>query len=226
MGKNDSRILRVDRSKDQAKKNYNILSRVYDYFIGVFEKKYRDIALDRLNVRQGETVLEIGFGTGHSLKEIAKKTGADGKAFGIDISSGMLEVTGQRLDRAGLLNRVELNLGDAAGMPYGDKKFDAVFMSFTLELFDSPEIPGVLDEIKRVLKPHGRLGCVSMSREYGVTFSMKIYEWFHKKFPEYADCRPIFVKKAVQEAGYKIQHIEKAKLFGLPLTIIIARTPE
>lgn len=113
---------------------------------------------------------------------MAKKVGRTGKAYGIDISPGMLEITKKRLDRAGLVERVELCCGDAIKLPYEDNKFDAVFMSFTLELFDAPEIPKVLDEIKRVLKPNGRLSVVSMSKENGESKLLKLYEWFHEKF--------------------------------------------
>lgn len=164
---NSSKILRVYRSKEEAKKSYDRMSKFYDYFAGIFEKKYRDITLRQLCINKGEIVLEVGFGTGHCLKQIAESVERTGKVCGIDISSGMLAVAKKQLERAGLLDRVELTCGDAMKMPYEDNKFDAVFMSFTLELFDTPEIPKVLNEIKRVLKPKGRLGVVSMSKENG-----------------------------------------------------------
>ena len=69
------------------------MSPFYDYFAGVFEQKYRNVALKRLNVTRGETVLEIGFGTGHCLKQMAEAVGEEGRVYGIDISSGMLVVS-------------------------------------------------------------------------------------------------------------------------------------
>ncbi len=224
MGTHDQKALRVMRSREQAKRTYDKLSRFYDYFIGIFENKYRNKALEMLQIKKGETILEVGFGTGQCLIQIAERVGERGKTYGIDISSGMLQVAARKIDKAGLSDRVELYLGDALQMPYRSNKFDAVFLSFTLELFDTPEIPKVLDEIKRVLKPGGRLGGVSMSREYGATMSLKIYEWFHEKFPAYADCRPIYVYNTLREAGYKIEHSEKAGLFGIPVIIITAGT--
>jgi demethylmenaquinone methyltransferase/2-methoxy-6-polyprenyl-1,4-benzoquinol methylase len=120
------------------------------------------------------------------------------------------------------MDRVELFLGDAATLPYGDNTFDAVFMSFTLELFNTPEIPKVLNEIKRVLKPNGRLGVASMSRDNGKSAMLRLYEWVHKKWPKYADCRPIYLELSLREVGLKLSKKEKVKVFGLPCEIIVA----
>ncbi|NJE85946.1 methyltransferase domain-containing protein [Thermococcus sp. CX2] len=223
MNSKNRKVLRVYRTKAQAKKAYDKISRFYDCF-AFLEKKYRDRALELLDIKKGETVLEIGFGTGHCLKKMAELVGDEGKVYGIDISSGMLEISKRRLEKAGLLDRVELYCGDASKLPYEDNKFDAVFMSFTLELFDTPEIPKVLNEIRRVLKPDGRLGVVSMSKEGGNVL-LRLYEWLHEKFPQYIDCRPIYVEQSIREAGFEIKYKGRVWLFGLPGEIVIAVKP-
>jgi ubiquinone/menaquinone biosynthesis C-methylase UbiE len=215
-------ILPVSRTKDEAKRFYDRISKFYDYLTGSLEQDYARRALNRLSIEKGETVLEIGFGTGHCLKQMAERVGETGKVYGVDISSGMLKVTKRRLAEAGLMERVELHCGDAVNLPYGDDAFDAVFTSFTLELFDTPEIPKVLYEIKRVLKSGGRLGVVSMSKEDGRSIALRFYEWVHKKWPKYVDCRPIYVEKSLGDAGYEIKSKEKVRLFGLPGEIIVA----
>jgi len=217
-----SRVLPVPRTKGEAKRSYDRISRFYDYLPGVFERKYAEMALERLSVNEGETVLEIGFGSGRCLRRIAQSVGQNGKAYGIDISSGMLEVTKRRLEKTRLMDRVELYCGDATSLPYDDNTFDAVFMSFTLELFDTPEIPKVLDEVKRVLRTRGRLGVASMSRENGESTLLRLYEWTHEKWPKYVDCRPIYVEQSLRDAGYQIKSKEKVRLFGLPGEIVIA----
>ena len=217
-----SEILSVPRTKEEAKRFYDRISPVYDYLTAAFERKFAERALERLSVGEGETVLEIGFGSGYCLQRIAESVGKTGKAHGLDISSGMLEVTKRRLDKAGLTDRVQLYRGDAANLPYGDNTFDAVFMSYTLELFDTSEIPRVLEEVKRVLKHGGRLGVVSMSKENGESTLLRLYEWAHKKWPRYLDCRPIYVEQSLRDAGYEITAKEKVSLFGLPSEIVIA----
>ena len=217
---------RVPRTKAQARASYDRVSRSYDLFAGNFEKRLRNLALERLGVAAGEVVLEVGFGTGHSLERIVTAVGEEGRVCGVDLSAGMLAVSRKRLDRAGLSQRVELHCGDAAQLPYADEDFDAAFMSFTLELFDTPEIPIVLGEIKRVLKPGGRLGVVSLSREDGLSLMLRVYEWLHQRLPQYIDCRPIYVAQVLQDAGFQIVHSEKKNLWGLPAKIAIGVKPE
>ena len=217
-----SPVLPVPRSKEEARQFYDRLSRFYDLLTAAFERKYAEMALERLSIKEGEAVLEIGFGSGHCLRQIAQSVGQRGKAYGIDISAGMLELTKRKLERAQLMDRTELYCGDAASLPYNDNTFDAVFMSFTLELFDTPEIPKVLAEVKRVLKPGGRFGIASMSKGNGDSTMLMLYEWAHKKWPKYIDCRPIYVEQSLKDAGYEIKNKEKVRLLGLPGEIIIA----
>jgi len=215
-------VLPVCRSKEEAKQFYDRVSKLYDCVAGAFERKYAEMALNRLAIQNGETVLEIGFGTGHCLQQIAQLVGNKGKAYGIDISPGMFKVTKKRLEKAGLIDKVELYCGDALQLPYDNETFDATFTSFTLELFDTPEIPKVLEEVRRTLKLDGRLGVVSMSKQDGQSTLLRLYEWVHKKWPKYIDCRPIYVEHSLTDARYEVRSKEKVKLFGLPGELIIA----
>lgn len=215
-------LLQVPRTKEEAKQAYDRISRCYDYTTGAFGRKYAKMALEHLSIVEGEILLEVGFGTGHCLKRIAECVGQTGKVYGIDISSGMIEITKKRLEKAGLVNRVELFRGDAAFLPFDDNTFDAVFMSFVLEVFDTPEIPRALEQVKKVLKPGGRLGVASMSKENGESILLRLYEWIHNKWPKYVGSRPIYAEQALIDTGYQIKSKEKTKLFRLPVEIIVA----
>jgi demethylmenaquinone methyltransferase/2-methoxy-6-polyprenyl-1,4-benzoquinol methylase len=215
-------ILPVHRTRREARQAYDTLSRYYGYTIGAAGRKYATLALQRLSVAQGETVLEIGFGTGHCLKLIAESVGRTGRVCGIDISPRMIQLTRKRLDNARLSNRVELYSGDATCLPFSDQAFNAVFMSFALEVVDTSEIPRVLEETSRVLEPRGRLGVVSMSKENGESIFLRLYEWVHNKCPKYVGSRPIYAEKSLIQAGLQIQSKEKVKIFGLPAEIIVA----
>jgi len=216
-------ISRVQRSKAEAKEAYNRMSRWYDLLAGSSEQKLLQIGWEQLAVTEGEVVLEIGFGTGHALVALAQAAGDSGKVFGIDISEGMLRVARETLETAGLAERVELRLGDAAHLPLEDHSFDGVFMSFTLELFDTPEIPVVLAECQRVLRSGGRLAVVAMSKKGESGLMSRLYEWAHRQFPKYVDCRPIFVQKALEEAGFQVIDSELRSMWGLPVEIMVAK---
>jgi demethylmenaquinone methyltransferase/2-methoxy-6-polyprenyl-1,4-benzoquinol methylase len=219
---NYQRISRVHRSREDAKKYYDRISVAYDWIGGIFERTPAEKALNILKINDGEIVLEIGFGTGHCLRQIALSVGKTGKTYGIDISDGMLQVTKRRLQNHGLIDMVELHRGDALKLPFINETFDVVFMSFTLELFDTPEIPQLLNEVRRVLKAEGRLGITSLSRIKGNSVALRVYEWVHKKFPKYIDCRPIYLEQLLHRAGYVIQIKEVHNLFVLPLEIVVA----
>ncbi len=76
-------------TRDQTQKNYDRLSRWYDRFAGS-EKMFTDLGLQMLAVKEGERVLEIGFGTGHALAALAQQTGDSGLAAGVELSPGMI----------------------------------------------------------------------------------------------------------------------------------------
>ncbi len=218
-------VLRVPATPEDIKKSYGVASKFYGLLEGKFEKEPRERGLELLSVKEGDIVLEIGVGTGFSLKEIARSIGAAGKAYGIDITPGMLRLTEKRLRKAALMDRVELHEGDVRTMPYEDNMFDAVYMAATLELFDTPDIPRVLGEIKRVLKPSGRLGVVSLSKEGRESFwFLRLYEWMHQKLPKYASCRPIYVEQAIKDAGFYIIKKQEFMIMKLmPMKLVMAR---
>ncbi|MBA7708605.1 2-methoxy-6-polyprenyl-1,4-benzoquinol methylase [subsurface metagenome] len=225
MGKDEKRdILGVPATLEDIKKSYGVLSKFYGTVEGKFEKGLRERGLELLSVKEGEFVLEIGVGTGFSLKEIARSVGTAGRAYGIDITPQMLRLAEKRLRKEKLTDKVELHEGDARAMPYEDNMFDAVYMAATLELFDTPDIPRVLGEIKRVLKPSGRLGIASLSKEGRESFwFLRFYEWMHQKLPKYASCRPIYVEQTIKDAGFDIVKREEFMIIKLvPMKLVIA----
>jgi ubiquinone/menaquinone biosynthesis C-methylase UbiE len=225
MSPNQSPISRVTRPKQKAKASYNRISRWYDVLAGPFEKKHREVALRKLGAKEGERVLEIGFGTGHCLVALAQSVGHSGRVYGIDLSEGMLNIAQARIRKAGLSERVVLECGDAAELPFESGFFDAVFMSFTLELFDTPEIPTVLHGCRRVLRSGGRLCVVAMSKKGKAGVLMRAYEWAHRTFPSYVDCRPILVREALEEAGFQIADAQDRSMWGLQGELVLAQNP-
>lgn len=172
-----------------------------------------------LGLRPGQTVLEIGSGTGRGLTDLAAGVGATGRVIGLDISAGMQAVAHRRMVRAGLCGRVCLLQGDAAQLPVPDGVVDAVLMCFTLELFAADEIPVVLGECRRALKPGGRLAVVSMSEGRG--FMPGLYAWAHRVWPSVVDCRPIRADEHARDAGFMIVNTEHLSIMGLSVQVVM-----
>jgi demethylmenaquinone methyltransferase/2-methoxy-6-polyprenyl-1,4-benzoquinol methylase len=206
-------VLRVLQSREETKAFYDKIAGVNDLLAEHSEQPVRQAGLKMLAAKSGEQILEIGFGTGHSLVALAEAVGPAGRVFGVDLSEKMLEHAQTLVRKQALEDRVELCCADALHLPYPDASMDGVFMSFTLELFDTPEIPRVLAECKRVLKTGGRVVVVAMSRARPKGLVMEVFEWTHRHFPNYLDCRPILVRQAMEDAGFRITACEMEKMW-------------
>ncbi len=214
-------VLPVFRTREQTRSFYDKISSVYDLLADRSEAPVRNRGLEMLDAQPGETILEIGSGTGRCLASIGRAVEAHGLVVGVDLSQGMLAQSSRFLAGQGLADRVLLECADATALPFGNAVFDAVFTSFTLELFDTPEIPRVLAQCRRVLRPAGRILVVGMSREGEPDVMVRMYEWTHRHFPNFVDCRPIYVRRAMEQAGFRVQASERMQMW-LPVEIVLA----
>ncbi len=106
-----------------------------------------------VNLAGGETLLDLGFGAGLDLYLYARKIGASGKVYGLDISQEMLNKTRRNLTQMGI-NNFELFCAPADRIPLSDASVDIVTSNGIYNL--SPDKEAVLREVFRVLKPGGR----------------------------------------------------------------------
>src|SRR5215211_2450004 len=104
--------------------------------------------------RPGERVLEVGPGTGYYTLDIAQQIAPDGVLEILDLQQEMLDHTMRKVSERHIINIVPTQ-GDAQELPYPDDTFDAAYMTVTLG--EVPDQDAALCELRRVLKPDGRL---------------------------------------------------------------------
>lgn len=129
----------------------------------------RDGALAALQPQPGQTVLEIGCGTGRNLVAVARRFPA-AQAFGLDVSSEMLASARAAIHRAGVEGRVRVAQGDAARFDaqalFGRPAFDRVLVSYALSMI--PPWREALAQALDVVAPSGALEVVDFGDQGGL----------------------------------------------------------
>ena len=116
-------------------------------------QQQKNAVLSLLQLEPGNSVLDVGCGTGDDILVMAKAVGKSGRAVGIDSSKVMISEALKRTADSDV--RVELAVGSAYDLPYPDSTFDAVRCERVFEHLDKPQL--ALQEIVRVTKSGGRI---------------------------------------------------------------------
>jgi ubiquinone/menaquinone biosynthesis C-methylase UbiE len=112
------------------------------------------LTLERLAVKPGDRILEVGFGGGDLLEKVlSSQPGA--YVAGVDLSDDMVSVVSRRLRRYIRAGRAEVRSGDIEALPFGDGEFTKLCSVNTLYFWRHPAV--ALAECRRVLRPDGRI---------------------------------------------------------------------
>jgi arsenite methyltransferase len=118
------------------------------------------------DLHAGETVLDLGAGAGLDLLLSARRVGARGRVFGLDMTDEMLALARRNVEEAGARNVVLLR-GRIEDVPLPAESVDVVISNCVVNL--SPDKPAVLREVRRVLRPGGRVGIADIVADDGLS---------------------------------------------------------
>ncbi|MBI3137311.1 MAG: bifunctional demethylmenaquinone methyltransferase/2-methoxy-6-polyprenyl-1,4-benzoquinol methylase UbiE [Sphingobacteriales bacterium] len=143
---------------DRIASRYDLMNRFLSARIDV---RWRKKAIKLLKKDNPQQLLDVATGTA-DMALMAYALLKPAQITGIDISEGMLELGRKKIEKEGLTEHIRLQMGDAETIKFTDNTFDAVMVAFGVRNFENLEKG--LSEIKRVLKPGGRLIVLEFSK--------------------------------------------------------------
>ncbi len=215
--------------KEQVAEMFDSIAFRYDFlnrFLSAgIDTRWRKKALAELIPLAPRQLLDVATGTG-DMAILAYQLIAPEKVTGIDISEGMLATGRKKVDALGLSEKIELKRGDSETINFPNDTFDAITVAFGVRNFENLEKG--LQEMKRVLKPGGKLVVLEFSkphnpaikslytiymklfaRQMGSFFSgnKKAYQYLHasvQAFPEREDFEKIMLDTGFRDTYFKM----------------------
>ncbi len=198
----------------QNKKRIKKERKYWDKFSSKFDKRkrkewkvYESLLFNKIadDINKESTVLEVACGTGRVTIEVADQVK---KVYAIDISSQMIDVARKNINEKGIDN-IELSVEDAYSIPFDNDMFDIVICINALHNMIYPE--KALSEIKRVLRPKGKLiTTVVEIGSYKFKIMMSIFK-FLRNFPVFHRLNLEEFADMLSKAGFSIEKKEILK---------------
>lgn len=178
-------------------------------------------ALELVDARPDERLLDVGTGTGEVLRQLAGRSARPRAAVGIDISAAMLA----RVPR--LPSGWSARQGNASCLPFDDDAFDIAVASYVLHVLPATDLPVALAQLHRILRPGGRLVTVTPAiPSRGVARAVALAsDALARRNPErYGGLRALDPRAALQHAGFRLGRA-RTSLRGYPSLCVLAQSP-
>jgi phosphatidylethanolamine/phosphatidyl-N-methylethanolamine N-methyltransferase len=186
---------------------YRRYAGVYDLLFGPIMHPGRRRIVSTLDLNPGDSVLEVGVGTGLSLPLYPPFV----KVTGIDISCEMLDRARQRVSREGLAHVEAIQEMDAQAMSYPDARFDKVVAMYVVSVVPDPS--QLVTEMRRVCKPNGEILIVNHFRSRNRVLSG--FERMLAPLSRLAGFRPdVALGPFLADTGLEVIDIRSTNLFG------------
>jgi ubiquinone/menaquinone biosynthesis C-methylase UbiE len=208
----------ADQSWQATARTYDRIAPIYDLLDAAYERAWKAALRRELfrHARPGR-LLDVGVGTGCNMPFYRP----DAEVVGIDASRNMLHRARSRARRLGL--EVELREMNLLELGFADASFDTVAITFVLLCLPDPMLGPALEELRRVLKPDGRLLVLDYNRSTRTTKAMRWWTrtmsgWLRWMFAARFDPP---TEDYVGRAGFEV--VARAGFMGHAVTMLILR---
>lgn len=179
------------------------------------EHSYREKTVNLARIESGDTVLDVGCGTGTLAIAAKRRAGPAGKVFGLDASREMQLRARKKATAAG--TEIDIRSGSAEALPFPDDTFDVVLSTTVLHCVEDRARLLCIREMERVLKPSGRLLLVDFGGPRRDRFSLIGHLSAHRKFDVF-DLLPAI-------RGHGLLDVETGSLGCSDLQFVLAMKP-
>ncbi len=210
----------------QARSVYDWIGRGLDW-----QAFYEDAATERLvanaALSEGQTIFEFGCGTGRLAARLLDELPENTTYLGVDLSPVMVNLTTDRL--SGWPQRARAVLVDGSlPLPATDGYADRVLSTFVFDLLDPGYARAVLDDVRRILAPGGRLCLTSLAhgdRRIERTVSRSWYRLWRIAPQLVGGCRPIALRDLLGPEWH-VEHHSQMRRWGLVTDVVVATTSQ
>jgi ubiquinone/menaquinone biosynthesis C-methylase UbiE len=197
---------------------YDLVAPIYRIWSKLLESKAHRQAVAALRERTCRNVLDVAVGNGMECAEFGEDAGID--CFcGIDLSVGMLHQARRRLKTTSQ-ERVLLCQADARALPFRGESFDALLNCYMIDLLEETDIPAVLAEFRRVLRPDGRVVLVTMGHQ-GPILERVWMALFRLAPILVGGCRPFNPQEWLLGSGWQIERRQQIRQLGFHSELFI-----
>jgi demethylmenaquinone methyltransferase/2-methoxy-6-polyprenyl-1,4-benzoquinol methylase len=176
-GSGASKKAEVEQMFDKIAPKYDLLNRVLSLGIDI---SWRKRALSLLRPQAPQQMLDVATGTA-DVAIMAAKMLRPRQIIGIDIANQMLDIGRGKIAQGGLAGTIQLETGDSENLRFADDSFDAVTVAFGVRNFENLEKG--LAEMRRVLRPGGRLVVLEFSKPHIFPFKQLYNAYFRYALP-------------------------------------------
>lgn len=197
-----------------TKKIYDIHSLFYDATFGRLVRRRIARAIDHMNIKATDRVLDLGIGTGVSLNYYPNR----GRIIGLDLSTGMLRQARKKILERGL-EHADVFQSDALWLPFADNTFDHIFISHVISVVSDPF--RLIHEARRVAKPDARIVMVNHFQSTNRFIAM-VEKWLCPLCTQLGWRSDLALNDLVNRTGVQIDYRFKLESIDLWETVVIS----